>query len=153
LTPQAKGIALVAAVAVVSTIAGCVAANMMARPDAELLVLVERLLEADRSASIVAVGMVAATAILAAVLIPLMTIFAVLHHERNETHGETTYLVPPGRDGGLPTAERLALDTDQRRSDRGRSTDRAGRDVPARRRPRRRALGPEVPDRRASKRR
>ena len=110
----------------VTGLAGYVLAAMTVRADPALLDLVERLVEGDRSASIIAVGLVAATSILAAVLIPAVTVFTVLRHERNQAYNEnSTYLDPHPRHGRLSDAPWLDADPDHSRTDTGHDQDRA----------------------------
>ena len=143
---RAPAIGLIIAVASLSALGGYVMANVTARADPELLKLVERLVEADRGASIISVGIVAATAILASLAIPAMTIFALLRHERNQTHDENpVHLEPHRRDSRLPVPKRVAARSYLGGRHDCRAANRLGCDLPSRVRPGRRALGSQVP--------
>ena len=86
--PRIGVVALLTAVAALGALGGCVLSNVTSRTDAGLLRLVERLVAAESSASVIAVGLTGATAILAAILIPFITVVALLRHEQNEYHLE-----------------------------------------------------------------
>ena len=68
-------------VALLSAMGGCAAASLASRTDPALVRLVERLVEADRTASIISAGIVAAAAILASLVIPTVTLLALLRHQ------------------------------------------------------------------------
>jgi len=109
------------------------------------MALVERLVEADRSASIISVGIVAATAILASLAVPAMTIFALLRHERNQADEERRiYLASPNRYGRLPDEKWVVVDPDLGGRHGGGHPDRGRLELPHSARRGRRDLGPEV---------
>lgn len=126
-------------------LAGFILARVTTSTDTSLLGLVERLVEADRSSGIIAVGLVAATSILVAVLIPMVTVFAVLRNERRDAHDENTmYLDQHQTNGRLPDSKWLGPDPDHGRIDARHPADWPARQHPDNPRPDPRALGPKV---------
>ena len=146
-TTSAPRIGLViATAAALGALGGCVAANMTARPDPRLVGLVERLVEGDRAAPIVSVGIAAAASILAALAIPAMTLVALFRHERTERHNEDeNYLAADCRNCLLAAQGRMVTHPDHRRPKHRNSAHRPGHLLSRGADPGNRALGPQVP--------
>ena len=137
---------VIATAAALGALGGCVAANMTAKADLRLLGLIERLVEGDRTASIVSVGIVAATAILSALAIPAMTLYAITKHERDDRQNEDeNYLGPACRNCLLAAQGRMVTYPDHRRSKHINPASRSARELSHSTGPDRRALGSQAP--------
>ena len=136
--------AVLVVVAALGAIGGCLVANMTAQTDRALLGLVERFAEADRSSSVVSVGIVAASAILAAVAIPLITVLAVLRSERRSDSGRL-FIEEACRNCRLPDSERMALNPDHNGIHGHSSENRPDRQLPSRTHRHRPNLRSEIP--------
>ena len=123
-----KSVAVVAVI--VAGAVGFITSRLFSHPDTQLLQLVERLIEGERSSAIVAVGTVAAAAILAAVIIPTVTVFAVIRHERNEIDDQNSiYLGEERRQAQLTVSQWPDVDPDNRRHNHPDSKDRTARQL------------------------
>ena len=140
-----QGTALVLAAAGIGAAIGYMLANSTARTDPRLIALVEQLVAADRASGAIAVGLTALGAILAALVIPIATIFAVVVFQRREENREQTYLAKTCRRCRLSDQARLDPGLGRGRRDHRPAEGGDGCHRLAGRGGGHRALGPKIP--------